>query len=172
MAEESLQSANFEKIDIDSNGKYVFTNALERLRRYIIGIHNKIFPVFVMNDASNPVNVTLNNPQGNTIAYSNTGTGSGTTTLLTVPVGKTFYITHCGVSGIFAATASGITLTADGDLATDIPLVNIQGIGVTVQDHAEMNFASPFRVTSGRLIKVTITTGMTAGKWWVCGFTV
>lgn len=45
---DTLQQANFEKVELDSRGEFSFKQALNKLKRSMVGIHNKIFPVYIM----------------------------------------------------------------------------------------------------------------------------
>lgn len=87
---DTLNEADFQKIDLDSSGNFSFSNALSLLKRSIVGIHNKIFPMFVMNDVSNPVVVAqVQKGITKTDGQSQTPTGAGTyQTVWTVPPGK------------------------------------------------------------------------------------
>lgn len=139
--EENLQSANFEPIEVDDRGNFTFYSALAKLRRSIKGIHNKVFPVYVMN----------NNP--NSILSSNTITTiSATHTLYTVPIGKRAFVTGIYISYVadVACTNAGVVvkLTAKG-LAnkTTVPLRRIAS--VAEHDKIYVPFSPPIELEIG-----------------------
>jgi hypothetical protein len=80
MVETDLTSAEFEPINVDTQGNFTFSTALQKLRRAILGIHNKIFPVYVMN--------TPGILKGAQLLYTNTGAETSHTFIFTVPPGK------------------------------------------------------------------------------------
>jgi hypothetical protein len=55
--EDSLTSANFEPVTVEPSGTFIFQSALDKLRRSIVGLHNKIFPVYVMDTNIRPIKV-------------------------------------------------------------------------------------------------------------------
>lgn len=174
MVEETLTSADFESVNVDSYGRFTFSNALANLRRSMKGLHNKIFPVFVLNDEANPAMVRPVMPsdalQVNGVASM---TAVAVTTLYTVPVGKTLYITSAGVCGIFGATDTVLLVASDDGTGTYQNLAVIEGLGVTMFDNQTAAFPVPVRVSSGRVVRAQVTTtAATAGKGWFVGFLV
>ena len=106
----NLTDGDFEPIDQDSIGKFSFTSCLLKLRRAIIGMHNKIFPVFIMNDNSNPV-LTSNTERGALLVKSTVATfgGTGTQTRdFIVPQGKKWKIKSYETSSV--ATLTSLTV--------------------------------------------------------------
>jgi hypothetical protein len=94
-----LTSADFEPVDQDSNGNFSFTTALLKLRRSILGLHNKVFPVYIMNSS---------------IPFSLVAGGNGALqTKYTVPDSKTLNIYTFGVLDVGGITA-GYLYAADG----------------------------------------------------------
>lgn len=109
--EDTLQQANFEPIDLDSSGKFSFTNCLIKLRRSIVGLHNKIFPVFIMNDVANPVNVSIGiaNHTPNVFLVG-ASCSNATITVGTVPAGKKWHVLSYSMQGYGNATGADNTL--------------------------------------------------------------
>jgi hypothetical protein len=65
----------FESVDKDNRGNFSFAQSLQRLRRTLLGLGNKVIPVYMMNEKHN-LNIISNQ-------Y-----GAGTAILYTVPLGK------------------------------------------------------------------------------------
>lgn len=95
----SLTDAEFVPVNVDANGNFIFTAALDKLRRMIFGIHNKIFPVYVMNP---PLNGPL---LGNTV--SATATNS---VLATVSTTKRTFITAASLTNASNVTADNTSI--------------------------------------------------------------
>jgi len=106
---DTLQEADFEPIAVDGNGRFSFSSALQKLRRSIVGLHNKIFPVYVANDVANPVPVQVaNTAVTNAIQAQADINADGATTLYTVPAGYSFYLTDAVISYGVAGTQTMI----------------------------------------------------------------
>lgn len=65
----------FESVDKDNRGNFSFAQSLQRLRRTLLGLGNKVLPVYVMNEKHN-------------LSVISNQYGPGTSVLYTVPQGK------------------------------------------------------------------------------------
>lgn len=121
MPYDSLTDANFEPINVDGNGNFIFTGALLAIRRSIVGLHNKVFPVYVMN------------PYTNDILYS----GAFSVTKANAVVYTASATRRTWITGFHLAMSSNVT--ADN--------VGTSFIGTPRTAGAQLNFATLYKNT-------------------------
>jgi hypothetical protein len=102
-------------------------------------------------------------------------TATGTTTLYTVPAGKTLYITSLCFAALAGATSSGIAILIwdETAAAASAPIMTACGIGVTQQINCIQNFAVPIRVPATKLVQLDISgTALTRGNFDMIGYLI
>jgi hypothetical protein len=97
--EEDLTSAEFEPVTVDGVNNFIFSGAIQKLRRSIKGLHNKIFPIYVSGTMKRRIHVLSSNP-----------TAINPITMGSVPSGKRWVVTGfnlsfvtIGVGGAYSA---------------------------------------------------------------------
>lgn len=90
----------FESVDKDNRGNFSFAKSLQRLRRTLLGLGNKVIPVYIMNEK-------------HSLSVISNQYGAGTAVLYTVPLGKKARIisietTNESIAGAGITTVSAI----------------------------------------------------------------
>ena len=97
MVQDSLSEATFEPIDVASTGDLIFINTLVKLRRSFAGMHNKIFPVYVLNPYVK-----------NKVLASAGASATGNTTIYTTSATKRTFVTGFLFSHSASATCDDV----------------------------------------------------------------
>lgn len=178
---ETLQEADFEKVDTDAYGKFTFTNALVKLRRSIKGLHNKIAPVFVMNDVANPVNVfSLQNPnsRNGVLVQANYTSTQTTTTAFTTSATLRTFVTGYSISWQSNVTADNVTYkvlcTPAITGAANTPLIWEEKLSLTATDRTKaINFSDPIELKAATtlLLSNIFTVGAATANMIIYGYT-
>lgn len=98
MAEETLAEANFEPINFDPAGNLQFETCLSKLRRSFVGMHNKVFPVYILGTS-----VRWTSCLGNGLAAGI----NGTVALLTTDANRKTFLTNIKYSWSANAASTG-----------------------------------------------------------------
>jgi hypothetical protein len=153
----SLQEADFEPVSISTKGRYDFIATLVKLRRSILGLHNKVFPVYVMNEY--------------VVKYAyNVAVGANTNTIYTVPRGKKAKILSINMSMNVSTTAglatSNTNIFANGTTNTAIMELNCLGIAAAGMGGVTNTMVLPYEqgidIQFGDSVTVTNSAGSTA----------
>ena len=164
--QESLTDANFEPVDIDAFGKFSFSNVLIKLRRSLVGMHNKIFPVFIMNDDQNPVQVIvgisklIGRQTFKTYHMQVAAASNETRQILTVTAAKRYYFLGWSYSNAAVAT-SGVHITdlASGAIPEGDASINDITTNINVAAGAFENFSLPFPRPLANGLRVKLVSG-------------